>query len=166
MDRTPLYAQFDGDDVDGKRYELGEELSTDTDPGTVAYLTTNGRFAAVKPGDEDAHSYDTSTPTADMGRLALLAELGAGQSDETLREAVERKREHDAEEAEADRKRVAEAEQNDPLSGNLTKATDYIATVTDPAELATLKDRETNGAGRKGVFEAIEKRAEAIKTAG
>lgn len=37
-------ANFEGDEINGKRYKLGEKIASDVDPGTIAYLVQNGRI--------------------------------------------------------------------------------------------------------------------------
>lgn len=51
---TKFYANFDGDEVNGRRYALGEALADDVDPGTAAYLVSNGRFTASTAEASDA----------------------------------------------------------------------------------------------------------------
>ena len=41
---TGYIANFSGDEVNGKVYEMGERLADDVDAGTIAYLVQNGRF--------------------------------------------------------------------------------------------------------------------------
>lgn len=50
---TKYVANFTGDEVDGHRYELGEELKDNVDAGTIAYLVQNGRFTPKSPGDSN-----------------------------------------------------------------------------------------------------------------
>lgn len=57
-------ANFEGDEIDGKRYKLGEKIADGIDPGTIAYLVQNGRITA-------AASVDTMEPSGgDSNTLA------------------------------------------------------------------------------------------------
>lgn len=47
-DEVKLYAQFDGDEFDGKRYALGDEVKG-LDAGTRDYLVSIGRISAAPP---------------------------------------------------------------------------------------------------------------------
>lgn len=47
-------ANFDGDEVNGKRYALGDELAADVDAGTIRYLVQNGRFTEKSVDDSNA----------------------------------------------------------------------------------------------------------------
>lgn len=98
-----LYAQFDGDEVDGIKYALGDEIRTDKhDAGTLAYLTETGRIAAGKPATTIVIPADEGKPVEEMSRLELeqgamaaLSSRLSDASDDQLREAIEAGRERD-----------------------------------------------------------------------
>lgn len=103
MDRLPLYAQFDGDEFAGTRYALGDPIDEKLDDGTVAYLTAEGRIAATRPVSTIATIAVGERPDpATMTRVELLNELGHGQDNDVLRDAVTRKRENEADTGEED----------------------------------------------------------------
>lgn len=74
-----LYAQFQGDEVDGKVYDLGEPLADTVDGGTRAYLESTGRFAATNPGTV------ISVPSADKP----LEEMNRAELEATARSMVD-----------------------------------------------------------------------------
>jgi len=98
----PKYiANFDGDEINGKTYKVGEEIDSSVDEATLLYLTQLGRIRANTASDGNAPVGGTSdglqpimgaTDPASMDRNAMLAELAAPMSDDDLRRAVEAKR--------------------------------------------------------------------------
>lgn len=97
---TKLYAQFDGDEVNGKVYKLGEELAEGTDAGTRHFLTEAGRFTASVPLNVNtAPPLASDKPVGDMTRQELHDTLLAGAAErldkmpeDELRSLVERDR--------------------------------------------------------------------------
>jgi len=95
MERT-LYAQFDGDEVDGIAYRLGDPIKREKhDAGTLAYLEGTGRIAATRPATTFVIPADDGKPVEEMGRVELeaaaMASLAArlpAASDEQLRDAI------------------------------------------------------------------------------
>ena len=86
-------ANFDGDEIDGKRYALGEKIADSVDPGTLAYLVQNGRitpFAEGTPGepsggDDPTHglgggSTDEAATLEDGNSKAALLKLAADEN--------------------------------------------------------------------------------------
>jgi hypothetical protein len=108
---NPVYiANFEGDEIDGKRYSLGEAIDSKVDAGTIRFLVQNGRISEQEATDSGASplgtreatnpagaTFDPTIAVRNMDRNALLAELSAEQSDDDLRAAVERKRAYLAE---------------------------------------------------------------------
>lgn len=45
-------ANFDGDEIDGKRYALGDTIDAKVDAGTIAFLVQNGRITPNSPSDD------------------------------------------------------------------------------------------------------------------
>jgi hypothetical protein len=43
-------ANFEGDEIDGRRYKLGERIADTVDAGTIAYLVQNGRITPTTEG--------------------------------------------------------------------------------------------------------------------
>lgn len=165
MDRKPLFAQFDGDEVEGKRYAIGDELASDTDAGTVAYLTGTGRFSATPPDQASPIPAGADRrPVAEMSRAEILAELGAGESDDRLREAVEMKREKLDEDAKREREEGTGGggTDADPLAGNADAAISYVNGLDSVDALNDAKAREKAGKDRTTVVSAIDKRIEAL----
>jgi hypothetical protein len=65
---TGYIANFDGDEVDGKRYKMGDRLADDVDAGTIAYLVQNGRFTPTTAGAAGSPSGgDSSDPAIPTG---------------------------------------------------------------------------------------------------
>jgi len=166
MDRKPLFAQFDGDEVDGKRYGIGDELDGGTDAGTIAYLTGTGRFSATKPGEGSPIPDGADRPAPEtMTRAEVLAELGAGESDDRLREALAMKREKLAEDAARENAPQGEGTSTDPLDGNAGPAIEYVESLSSVDDLNAAKTRETEGRNRSTVLAAIDKRIETLNAA-
>jgi len=109
MSEKKYYAQFDGDEVDGKIYRLGEPLKDSVDAGTIAYLVGMGRIGSTPPAEANKDAGDLSLPDdsdprtaqarvlADLDPMEMtreelvshLAELATdGRGDDELREAV------------------------------------------------------------------------------
>lgn len=166
MDRKPLFAQFDGDEVDGKRYGIGDELDGGTDAGTIAYLTGTGRFSATKPGEGSPIPAGADRrPTADMSRAEILAELGAGESDDRLRDALEMKREKLDDDARQNGGGTEGGTGGDALGGNADAAITYVGGLSSVDDLNAAKAREVDGKNRSTVLSAIDKRIEALNAA-
>jgi hypothetical protein len=166
MDPAKLYAQFDGDEVDGKRYALGEPLDEKVDFGTRSVIEASGRWATTPP-DKDAHTSLPGLPsTLMMSRAELIAELTAGMPDSDLRDALDRKRED-----EASRLKAAQDDQGagsttvpaGPLDGSAADAIDAVGKVETVAELDSLRAAEVAGKDRTTVLAAIDKRVAAIQ---
>jgi hypothetical protein len=93
MDRPKLYAQFDGDEIDGVTYGLGDEIKDTVDAGTIAFLEGRGRIASAPP------SVSSMIPIVDkpldaMNRAELertfVAEADLSTaSDEDLKRAIQ-----------------------------------------------------------------------------
>jgi len=163
---APLYAQFDGDEVDGKTYALGEPMADGVDAATRAYLTSIGRFGNVKPpapilvpaGDK---------ALADMTRAELEATFRAefplaGEPDDRIILAIERMRA-----ARASGRRLSDID--DPALDNMSEgpldqpAPAVIAQVgdmTDVEALKSLRASEVAGKNRTTVTAAMDKRIE------
>jgi hypothetical protein len=64
---TGYVANFDGDEIDGKRYALGERIADTVDAGTIAYLVQNGRITGTAEGGADTPSGGTEEATRPTG---------------------------------------------------------------------------------------------------
>jgi len=91
-----LYAQFDGDEIDGTVYPLGAKIDDKVDAGTRLFLMERGRIAATKPPAVIVLPVDDGKPVEDMTRaelessaMAAIAARMADASDDQLREAIE-----------------------------------------------------------------------------
>lgn len=63
-------ANFNGDEIDGKTYQMGDPIAPSLDAGTAAYLTQIGRITAVSPdavGVPSGGSNDGLTPPPRAG---------------------------------------------------------------------------------------------------
>lgn len=58
---TGYVANFEGDEIDGKRYKLGERIASDVDSGTIAYLVQNGRITPTTDGFTEPSGGDPIT---------------------------------------------------------------------------------------------------------
>lgn len=94
-------ANFEGDEIDGKRYAYGDEIDESVDAGTIRYLVENGRLTELSEGDPIVPAIDSGSPlgldaglkaAATMTRAEMLSELAADMPDHELRIAVEARR--------------------------------------------------------------------------
>jgi len=93
-----LYTQFDGEEINGVRYKLGDAIERDVDAGTVRYLLQTGRLSDTPPNTDGVLLPPMrETPLLEMSRAELettarnsidLSEL----SDEELIKGIERHR--------------------------------------------------------------------------
>lgn len=97
---TDFYAQFDGEDVAGKRYALGEKIDGDTHPQVLRVLRDQGRIAETPPTTFPVPLSGSDKDVGDMTRSELeAAALAAFHSqvrdmdDDALRAGVTRHRE-------------------------------------------------------------------------
>jgi hypothetical protein len=97
---TDYYAQFDGEDVAGKRYALGEKIDDDTHPQVLRVLRDQGRIAETPPTTFPVPLSGSDKDVGDMTRSELEAAALAAfhsqvrdMSDDALREGVTRHRE-------------------------------------------------------------------------
>lgn len=94
-----LYAQFDGDEIDGKRYALGDKIDDSVDAATRGFLIDAGRLSASAPARAFTMPVAVDKPVGDMTRDELVEAILAGgasrlatMDDAALRDAVERDR--------------------------------------------------------------------------
>jgi hypothetical protein len=94
------FAQFDGDEINGKRYGIGEEIADSVDAGTLAFLVAGGRIASTPPAASSALPLAVAKPVAEQTREELIQTILAqgalrlaDATDEELRYAIERDRE-------------------------------------------------------------------------
>lgn len=161
--KPPLYAQFDGDEVDGKFYGLGEVIDRDRHSAqTIGFLETNGRISATKPADPNAP--DASRPVASMSRAQLLAELADGEDDDSLREAVERRRERVAEDAARERDDSGKDNGDPRLAKSIPKIKAALESETNLDTLRELHSAESKGQNRAGALDAIDDRIRELST--
>lgn len=108
-DQLTYYSQFDGQDVGGKRYALGEAIDSGTPLGLLSILTGMGKVATTKPNTDSGVvivGEAETKPVANMNRPELeraainimSARVGA-VDDDTLRRMIS---EHQAAQAEGD----------------------------------------------------------------
>lgn len=88
---TGYVANFDGDEIDGKRYKLGERIAADVDAGTIAYLVQNGRitpttegFSSPSGGEDSSIPSASEEPTLTAEQQAEADELVASSSKDDL----------------------------------------------------------------------------------
>lgn len=63
-------ANFDGDEIDGKRYALGDRIDSNVDAGTIAFLVTQGRITPTTEGMAGTPSGGTDEATRPAGAKA------------------------------------------------------------------------------------------------
>ena len=145
MEKTKYFANFDGDDLNGHVYKLGEEIKDDVDGGTLNYLLQTGRISSTKPDTEAV----MSAPAVDDKPLALMdrAELErtalatidlSGYSDEQLRERIEAHRAGDEAEDDEDEGATGGAPTPPAPPQGETGQSTATSTETDDAALSPL----------------------------
>ena len=94
---TDYFAQFEGLEVDGKRYALGDQISAKVDAGTLAYLSSVGQIGASRPALAIMVPA-AEVPLSEMTREQLVATFRAelvipdDLDDDRLRDAIEAQR--------------------------------------------------------------------------
>jgi len=71
MKRPPLFSQFDGEDINGTRYGLGDEIDADTPGAILTILEDQGRIASYKPTMLAVPLAGTEKAVKDMSRAEL-----------------------------------------------------------------------------------------------
>ena len=96
MKRPPLFAQFDGLDISGNRYGLGDEIDADTPAPILDILSQQGQISANKPTVITAPLVGSSKPVEDMSRaelegsvLSILSSQVINADDDKLRSTIE-----------------------------------------------------------------------------
>lgn len=160
----PVYfAQFDGDEIDGKVYKIGDEIDASVGAGTMEYLKGIGRIAVTKPAEPNVIG-STDKPVAEMNRSELEATARgmidlSSYDDEDLRNEIGRRRAAieadrsaqngqesqggdltDEEKASAERKAAYDAVKDKPLADLKTAELQLVAEV----EGADLTDASNN----------------------
>ncbi len=191
-DRKPHYALFDGDEVDGKRYALGDEIDASVDAGTLAYLIGIGRVGATPPaGVEKAPAGSAGLPDdsdpatmqakvladmdpASMTRDELIAHIGqlstAEASDDDLRSGVLQLRERAARSGNGGEGNdgggdAVAAEDRAFVAGLMPDVTAALAGVDDVDRLKRIRAAEVADKDRAGVTRAIDARIAALQAA-
>lgn len=149
-EQAPLYAQFDGDEYNGKTYSLGDKVEG-LDRGTEGYLLGLGRIANTIPA---ALAIDTSREVSGMSRVQLLMEIAEGKSDDDLREMVTNRREMEAARVDPD-----EDGGDARLALSIPK---FKAAIAEESDLDTLRALRAEEAKREkpraGITDAIDDR--------
>lgn len=144
--KPAYFAQFDGDEIDGKVYRLGDQIEESVTGGTLEYLKSIGRIAVTKPAEPNAVSQDK--PLENMTRAELEATARnmidlSGYEDEALRSEISRRRAAIEQDKAEDAKRAAEQSQGgetDEEKANADRQAAYEALKDKP--LADLKADE------------------------
>lgn len=94
-----LYAMFDGDEIEGKRYALGDEIPADLNPGIKAVLLARGNISGTRPtvttfsvplDGVNKDVGDMSREELEGAMMVATRDKMAEASDDQLREAVSR----------------------------------------------------------------------------
>lgn len=113
-------ANFDGDEVDGRIYKLGERIADNVDPGTIAFLVQNGRITPTTEGAAGSPSGGTG------GGTGIPQPEGAAGETPTLT---------DGQQAEAD-KLVSDNSKADLLAMAKDKGVEGVTEDNNKAEIA------------------------------
>jgi len=187
-EKPKLYAQFDGDEFNGTRYALGDEVNG-LDAGTREFLTREGRIGATPPAAINATPSFQGKAPADMSRAELeaatLASIDLSNvTDEQLIARLEGQDDDEDEQEQGDRIEQGEAASEpapapsetstsetsgpapfDPaavLAGTIPDVEARLGSITDREQLEQLKTAEVAGAKRSGVSKAIDARIAAL----
>lgn len=127
MKRQPYYSQFDGESIGNKRYGLGDEIDSDTNPEILTILADQGRISTSKPTTLTVPLVGTDKPVEDMSRaelegsaLSIMSTRILSMPSDDLRDAIDRHR------AEAERKAGEDAGEpgtKDPADDSMTNGT-------------------------------------------
>jgi hypothetical protein len=150
MNPIPLFAQFDGDEIDGKRYAFGAQIDDSVDAGTRAVLLGMGRIATSPPAPAFGMPVDSGKPVADMTRPELAAAAQAAFAaqvadldDDKLRDGITRHREQvEAARAEEQAKRDEAAAGNEAGSTPYADLKDKPLTSLRTADLVVIAEEE------------------------
>lgn len=150
-------SNFEGEEVDGRRYALGEGIDAGVDGGTIKYLTSTGRITELGPNDAPSTAGGSAIemPPRDvstMSRVQLLVELASGESDDELRRAVERKREAETASREGGGGFDAEAF----VDRNIDDISDDELKALTPEQLAEVRAAEVENRNRSTLLERID----------
>lgn len=152
MKRPPFFAQFDGEDINGMRYGLGDEIDADTPGAILDILADQGRIAANKPTVITAPISGNAKSVDDMSRaelegsaLSILSTQVMAADDDKLRSTIEGYRAEQADKAEG-----APADDAKPLD-KMTTA-ELEATAAD--EEVTFGDDVKTNAQRAAAIQA------------
>lgn len=155
MDPATLYAMFDGDDIDGKRYALGDPIDADINVGVRNLLVAQGRISSAKP-DGSGIVTDTTRNPADMSRAELLAELSSDMPDDKLADAVAQKRAQQADtDDDGEDESYAALKDRDPA----TLKTAELAIVAEAEGVTFSDDDKTNALKAAAIVSAREAKA-------
>ncbi len=145
--KPAYFAQFDGDEIDGKVYKIGDEIDASVGAGTMEYLKGIGRIAVTKPAEPNVIG-STDKPLAEMNRSELEAAARSlidlsDYEDDQLRNEIERRR------------ALIEAEKTDGAAQNGQESQD-----------GDLTDEEKASAERQAAYDAVKDKPLAdLKTA-
>jgi hypothetical protein len=186
-----LYTQFDGEEIDGKRYKLGEAVSRDLDAGTVRYLIDTGRLSDTAPLPADSGTMIPPLREPELHQMTR-AELETAArnsldlsdlSDDDLRRGIERNRSASrGEPIDGDQGLGMEGDGSTPrepapapnsgatelaaiLAGSVPSIEKAIATETDREKLQALHDMEAGAQNRTTALAAIDERLKATAPA-
>lgn len=152
-------SNFEGEEINGRRYALGEGIDESVDAGTIRYLVSNGRITELGPNDApataggDAVEMPLRDP-ATMNRVQLLAELASDQSDDELRRMVTAKREHEASERQAGGSGEFDAEAF--VDRNLDDISDDEIKALSPEQLAAVRAAEKDDRDRETFYQRLD----------
>lgn len=178
-----LFTQFDGEEINGVRYKLGDPIERDVDAGTVRYLLQAGRISDTPPNTDGVLIPPMrETPLIEMSRAELEVTARnsidlSERSDEELIKGIERHRDAARGEAvdtdgamqAAVTPAPAEPRTDEQLAEVLKVPVQSVAiavnSMEDVAEIERLRALEVAGEDRQTALAAIDKRIAALKSA-
>lgn len=176
MKRPPLFAQFDGEDINGKRYGLGDEIDASVPGAILDILSDQGRISANKPTVITAPLVGSDKAVEDMSRaelegsaLSIMSTRILDMSSDDLRDAIDRHRTEVERKAEED---AGEAGTKDPADDAMTTdekplgqmKTDELNAVAAREEITFGDDVKTNPDRVKAIQAARDAKAKAADT--
>ena len=161
MKRPPLFAQFDGEDIAGTRYGLGDEIDASVPGAILDILSDQGRISANKPTVITAPLVGSDKAVEDMSRselegsaLSIMSTRILSMPSDDLREAIERSRAQDADGAKEDAPTEGEGTNDPDPAKPLAQQTTAELKATAAAEEITFGDEVKTNPDRVKAIEA------------
>ncbi len=172
--KPTYFAQFDGEEINGERYAVGDPIKGDLDEATVEILMGLGRISTNRPAAGSSIPPIEEKAIEDMSRTELEAAAieavryrAAQANTNDLRNMVQRHRDERDEAArgdddDGDQGGEGDDEGEDDKPETVSALTARIATITERSALDVERHNEVVGQNRESAVKAIDKRIAAL----